>query len=65
MTVDPADDCTFWYTQEYIQSTGSFNWNTRIANFIFPNCGNSGATAALSATKLTFPKTAIGQTTST
>jgi hypothetical protein len=65
MTVDPADDCTFWYTQEYIPSTGSFNWNTRIANFIFPNCGaSSGATAALSATKLTFPKTPIGQTTS-
>ena len=65
MTVDPADDCTFWYTQEYIPSTGSFNWNTRIANFIFPNCGaSSGATVALSATKLTFPKTPIGQTTS-
>jgi Abnormal spindle-like microcephaly-assoc'd, ASPM-SPD-2-Hydin len=65
MTVDPADDCTFWYTQEYILSTGSFNWNTRIANFSFPNCGNnSGATAVLSTAKLTFPKTPIGQTTS-
>jgi hypothetical protein len=65
MTVDPNDDCTFWYTQEYIQSTGSFDWNTRISNFIFPNCGNGadGATAALSATKLTFAKTPIGQTT--
>jgi len=65
MTVDPVDDCTFWYTQEYIQSNGNFNWNTRISNFIFPNCGNGadGATAALSATKLTFPKTLIGQTT--
>ena len=63
MTVDPVDDCTFWYTQEYIQSTGSFNWNTRIANFTFPNCGNpSGALATLSAAKLTFPKTSIGQT---
>ena len=67
MTVDPVDDCTFWYTQEYIQSTGSFNWNTRISNFIFPNCGNGSGpspTAALSATKLIFPKTLIGQTTS-
>jgi hypothetical protein len=66
MTVDPVDDCTFWYTQEYIQSNGSFNWNTRISNFIFPNCGNGGGvspTAVLSATKLTFPKTLIGQTT--
>jgi uncharacterized membrane protein len=39
ITVDPVDDCTFWYTDEYIKSTGSFNWNTRIANFKFPNCG--------------------------
>src|SRR6202043_984994 len=65
MTVDPVDDCTFWYTQEYIQSSGSFNWNTRISNFIFPNCGNGSGgspTAVLSATKLTFPKTLIGQT---
>ena len=67
MTVDPVDDCTFWYTQEYIQSTGSFNWNTRISNLIFPNCGNGSGgspTATLSATQLIFPKTLIGQTTS-
>jgi Abnormal spindle-like microcephaly-assoc'd, ASPM-SPD-2-Hydin len=66
MTVDPVDDCTFWYTQEYIQSNGSFNWNTRISNFVFPNCGNGSGgspTAVLSAAKLTFPKTLIGQTT--
>jgi len=66
MTVDPVDDCTFWYTQEYIQSTGSFNWNTRISTFIFPNCGDGSGpspTAILSATKLIFPKTLIGQTT--
>jgi hypothetical protein len=66
MTVDPVDDCTFWYTQEYVQSNGSFNWNTRISNFIFPNCGNGSGgspTAVLSAAKLTFPKTLIGQTT--
>ena len=38
MTVDPVDDCTFWYTTEYLKSTGSFNWNTRIASFKFPGC---------------------------
>jgi hypothetical protein len=38
MTVDPADDCTFWYTQEYIKTTGSFNWKTRINSFRFPRC---------------------------
>lgn len=31
MTVDPDDECTFWYTQEYIPAGG--DWNTRIASF--------------------------------
>lgn len=38
MSVDPVDDCTFWYTQEYIETTGTWNWQTRIASFRFPNC---------------------------
>ncbi len=38
MTVDPVDDCTFWYTSEYLKANGSFNWNTRIASFKFPGC---------------------------
>ena len=38
MQVDPADDCTFWYTQQYIAANGTFNWNTRVAAFKFPNC---------------------------
>ncbi len=38
MTVDPVDDCTFWYTNEYLKAGGSFNWSTRIANFKFPSC---------------------------
>ncbi|HKB19782.1 MAG TPA: carboxypeptidase regulatory-like domain-containing protein [Gaiellaceae bacterium] len=38
MTVDPVDDCTFWYTQEYYDTTSSFNWRTRIGNFKFPTC---------------------------
>ena len=33
MTVDPVDDQTFWYTTEYYDTTSSFNWRTRIANF--------------------------------
>jgi hypothetical protein len=41
MQVDPVDDCTFWYTQEYIKTNGTFNWNTRIANFKFPSCGGT------------------------
>ena len=38
MSVDPVDDCTFWYTQQYIQTTGAASWRTRIASFKFPNC---------------------------
>jgi hypothetical protein len=38
MTLDPVDDCTFFYTQEYLKANGSFNWSTRIASFKFPSC---------------------------
>jgi hypothetical protein len=38
MRVDPADDCTFWFTTEYIGANGVFNWRTRIASFKFNNC---------------------------
>ena len=64
MTVDPVDDCTFWYTQEYMKTTGSFNWNTRIANFKFPGCGGGGGTPAvtLSPTSLKFPVTVLTTT---
>jgi hypothetical protein len=38
LQVDPVDDCTFWYTQEYLKA-GSPRWNTKIASFRFANCG--------------------------
>jgi hypothetical protein len=38
MAMDPVDDCTFWYTSEYIKSSGSFNWSTRLASFKFTSC---------------------------
>ena len=38
MSVDPVDDCTFWYTQEYYSSSSSAIWNTRIGSFRFPTC---------------------------
>ena len=49
MQVDPVDDCTFWYTQEYIKTTGSFDWATRIANFKFSNCGSTTPDFTISA----------------
>jgi|GEM_PF-343040 len=38
MGVDPVDDCTFWYTQEYVAVGGSNTWTTRIGAFRFPSC---------------------------
>ena len=38
MTIDPIDQCTFWYTGEYLVNNGTFNWGTRIAAFKFPSC---------------------------
>ena len=49
LNVDPVDNCTLWYTNEYVPASGL--WQTRIARFRFPSptcvdtpapiCGNS------------------------
>src|SRR5436309_7382375 len=33
LTIDPVDDTTFWYTNEYYSSTTSYSWRTRIGSF--------------------------------
>ncbi|HEX7185595.1 MAG TPA: hypothetical protein VF756_27470 [Thermoanaerobaculia bacterium] len=38
MSVDPADNCTFWFTQEYYGNNGSFDFKTRIGAFRVPGC---------------------------
>lgn len=42
MSVDPSDDCTFWYSQMYYNKkhggTASSDWDTRILAFKFDNC---------------------------
>src|SRR5258706_4641088 len=38
MQVDPTDGCTFWFTSEYIPTTTSADWHTRIGSFKFPSC---------------------------
>jgi len=38
MSVDPADDCTFWYTQEYYAASSDRGWQTRIASFKLRDC---------------------------
>jgi hypothetical protein len=44
MTVDPVDDCTFWYTNEYITvdtKDDTPKWSTRILNAKFPTCAST------------------------
>lgn len=38
MSLDPSDDCTFWYTNQYLKTNGSFNWSTSIISFKLPGC---------------------------
>jgi len=41
MQVDPSDDCTFWYVNQYEKVSGQFNWNTNIGSFAFNGCSGS------------------------
>jgi len=43
MNIDPTDDCTFWFTSEYMGASGAFNWHTRIGAFKFPGCGQAAS----------------------
>jgi hypothetical protein len=38
LSLDPADDCTMWYTTEYLQTNGTWNWSTRIGKIKPPGC---------------------------
>ena len=42
MSVDPTDDCTFWYTQEYYNKanggTKSTDWTSHMVSFKFNSC---------------------------
>ncbi len=39
MSVDPVDQCTFYFTNEYYATTAGAQWHTRVCSFQFPNCG--------------------------
>jgi len=40
MSVDPVDDCTFWYTAQYYKANSVNAWATKIVSFRFPSCTN-------------------------
>jgi hypothetical protein len=44
MNVDPEDDCTFWYVNEWVPVTSSAGWQLRIGAFRFPACGGVPST---------------------
>lgn len=50
MAIDPVDDCTFWYTEEYQAVSGGFDWHTAVGTFSFPGCGSTTPDFTLSAT---------------
>ena len=56
MSVDPVDECTFWYTQEYYDATAPGTcstttcWQTRIGSFKFPGCSVTSSTGTLTGT---------------
>jgi hypothetical protein len=38
LTLDPVDDCRFWFSTQYLAGTGNFRWHTRVASFRMPGC---------------------------
>src|SRR5438874_12741985 len=54
LTIDPVDDTTFWYTNEYYSSTTSYNWRTRIGSFKLAT-GTPTPTPTATATPTTTP----------
>jgi hypothetical protein len=38
LSVDPRDDCTFYYINEYYPVTNIVNWQTVVGAFKFPSC---------------------------
>ncbi|HEY4641943.1 MAG TPA: hypothetical protein VII75_11415 [Thermoanaerobaculia bacterium] len=38
LSVDPTDDCTMYFTTEYLAQSGTFNWHTRVGKLKVTNC---------------------------
>jgi hypothetical protein len=44
MVVDPANDCSFWFTNEYYPSNAGSTWKTRVGVFTIPGCSSADFT---------------------
>jgi hypothetical protein len=38
LTLDPVDDCTFWFSTQYVRTDGRFTWRTQISRVKFTDC---------------------------
>jgi hypothetical protein len=62
--IDPSDDCTFWFVNQYAKTDGDFVWATHIGSFAFTGCGGGGGPAVtLVPTSLKWGKITVGTTT--
>jgi hypothetical protein len=58
MTVDPVDQCTFFYTNEYYRNQADGDdedWATRIASYRFPSCVDAPAWGTVTGTVTSSP----------
>jgi hypothetical protein len=62
--IDPSDDCTFWFVNQYLKANGDFVWGTHIGSFAFTGCSGGGGGPAVtpSPTSLTFGNTVVNTT---
>ena len=66
LQVDPSDDCTFWYVDQYEKVNGKFNWSTTIGSFAFVGCsGNPTFFLSASPSALTVNQGSSGTSTVT
>jgi hypothetical protein len=40
MVIDPTNDCTFYYVNQYYMTTSKKSWLTKIAAFQLENCND-------------------------
>jgi hypothetical protein len=51
LTLDPSDECTFWYTGEYYTASSGSGWTTRVGKFVLPNCQQPSCGSPLTASQ--------------
>lgn len=59
MNIDPVDDCSFWYINEYYPATSATGWRLRIGAFKFPSCGTGESVSDLQVEKTGEPTLAV------